>query len=124
MGKRTKLDIDATPGPITLAITVKTANGPVPMAMVFGLQAAIEGATIDELRDASQLPVTNDVMPVYIRPAMGGVTEITGMRPGAHTICATQASMFDTDAKAAVKCVPIKLDAATPKRSLDVVLPK
>jgi RNA polymerase sigma factor (sigma-70 family) len=127
LGKRAKVEIDATPGPITLTVNVKTSSGAVGMAQVVALQAAIEPATMEDLRDASRLPFGDQVTPIYMRGAMGGKTEIAGMRPGIHTVCALpMGGPGDDPSKVPMKCSQLKLDAGTPKRTLDVLvqLPK
>ena len=127
LGARARVDIDASPGPITLGVTVKTNAGAVGMAQVIAIQAAIDPATMEDLRDGSRLPLGDHVVPMYLRGAMSGTAEIAGMRPGIHTVCALpMGGDVDDPSKAPMKCSQIKLDAATPKRTLDVVvqLPK
>jgi hypothetical protein len=117
LGKRAKIAVDATPGSLALDVTVTG----VPMALVVAIQAAIDPAQLTDMRDTSRLVIGNDTVPIYMRPAMGGPAQITGMRPGVHTVCATTA--FPGGPGGATKCAQITLDAATPKRTLALVLP-
>jgi hypothetical protein len=88
-GARTKVAIDATPGPITLSISVKTDRGtPIARAQVVAIQATTNPQTLAELRDGTELPSGETIVPVYLRGVTGGAAEIGGMRPGAHTVCA------------------------------------
>lgn len=113
-GKRARVEIDAVQGTLTLTVNIKGGG-----AMVLAVQAAIEPTSLDELRDGSALPVADDVIPLYIRGALTGTVDITGMRPGLHTVCAVT---FTDGAKP--KCAKITLEAAQPKRTLELVLPK
>nr|MDQ3370995.1 carboxypeptidase-like regulatory domain-containing protein [Myxococcota bacterium] len=122
LATRTRVTIDTTPGPITLSVTVKTDRGvAVPMAQVLALEATIDPQTADELRDGSHLPTGGQVVPMYLRGAMGGATEITGVRPGAHTVCALLGSPLDP-AAVKFKCTPARLGAA-PQQAVTVVVP-
>jgi len=122
LGKKTHVDIDATPGPITLTLSVKTDKGaPVAMAQLIALQATIDPQTADELRDGTRMPVGDQVMPMYARGITAGAATIEGMRPGAHTMCAI---VGDPRIPSAMKfkCTPLKLTAAT-KQTASLVLP-
>ncbi len=126
LGARASVTIDATPGPVTLAVSVKTTAGAkVPMAQVFAVQATVTPHTVSELRDLDQLPVFGDTpLPLYIRGAMDGAAEITGMRPGKHTICIVPMSgppPTDLDTLP-LTCVGTTLGTAA-KAKLDVVVP-
>ncbi len=122
LATRTRVTIDTTPGPITLAVTVRTDRGvAVPMAQVLALEATIDPQTADELRDGTHLPTGDQVVPMYLRGAMGGATEITGVRPGAHTVCALLGNPMDP-AAVKFKCTPARLGAA-PKQAVAVVVP-
>ena len=126
-GKRAKVDIDATPGPLTLTVSVKGADGQPASAQVLVIEASVDVSSLEELRDGAGIPFSDKVVPIYIRGAMGGPVEIAGVRPGAHTACAMDiAGMMGggDPTHAPFKCTKITLDAATPKRSVELVLPK
>ena len=126
VGARAKVTIDATPGPVTLTINVKTTAGTkVPMAQLFVIQATIAPHTVSELRSIDQLDAFGaDPIPMHMRSAMGGAAEITGVRSGQYTVCAIP--VFgpppDDPDTLAIKCVPAKIGAAT-KQTVDVVVP-
>jgi len=122
-GVRSKVEIDATPGPLTLTIDVKGAGGTPAMAQVLVIEAAVDAPTLDDLRDGSRLPFGDAIIPIYLRGAMGGPVEIVGARPGVHTACAIAMGPGDPNA-APMKCTQVKLDAGTPKKSITLQLPK
>ncbi|MDQ3301660.1 MAG: carboxypeptidase-like regulatory domain-containing protein, partial [Myxococcota bacterium] len=123
LGKRAHVDIDTTLGPITLAINIKTDRGTsVPMAQVLAIQATLDPHSLEELRDGSHMPFGEAVIPIYIRGAMGGATEIQGVRAGPHTICAMLGDPRADPASLKFKCTPAKLGAAA-KQSVTVVVP-
>jgi hypothetical protein len=84
LDKRAQVEIDATGGSGRLAVHVKGGA----IAQVVVIAAAITPRTPDELRDGSLIPFGAQVIPVYLRGALGGEVEIEGMRPGTHTACA------------------------------------
>ena len=125
LGQRARGDIDVTPGPVTLAISIKTDQGGlVPMSAVVVMQTVVEAETLDELSDGTRLPaIGTDVIPTYVRVAPGGSVEISGLRSGVHTVCASPVTgPRDDAAKPKMKCVPAKLDAR-PQQKVDVVIP-
>ena len=108
LGKRAEVTIDTTPGTGSLAVTVKGDKGaPVAMAQVIAMGAAITAQTPDELRDGTKLPLGDAVIPIYLRGALGGTTEIEGVRPGVHTVCA----MISNGDAMAMKCAPVTVSA-------------
>jgi RNA polymerase sigma factor (sigma-70 family) len=122
LGAKAKVDIDATPGSVTLALSVKTDKGaPVPMAQLIAIQATIDPQTADELRDGTQMPFSAEVLPIYIRGVNDGAATIDGMRPGAHTVCALLGDPRMTSSLK-FKCTPVKLTAAA-KQTAAVVVP-
>ncbi len=133
-GKRSKVEIDATPGPLAIEISVKNSDGSPAMAQVITVEAAIEVTNLEELRDGAWrtrmlngMKFTEAVIPIYMRAHMGGPIEITIARPGTHTTCTmSMAGMTaDTDlSKAPFKCQQFKLEAGQPRRSLELTLPK
>ncbi|MEO8700671.1 MAG: sigma-70 family RNA polymerase sigma factor [Kofleriaceae bacterium] len=123
LGKRTHVDIDATPGPIALTVTVKSSAGGTAPAQIIALGIAIQPATMEELRDGERLPFTDQVVPIYARGALTGTVEITGMRPGVHTVCALpMVPGIEDFSKIPMKCTQVKLETGTPKKSVDVVV--
>ena len=80
-GAKTKIEIDATPGPITLAVSVKTDKGtPLPGAQLMAVEAAIDPQNVDELRDGTHMPFSDQVLPIYLRGVTAGAAAIDGMR--------------------------------------------
>ncbi len=126
LGTRAHVEIDATPGPVTLAVKLESSNGKkVPMAQVFAIQAAISPRSAADLRDLDQLPNLGETpVPIYVRGAMDGAVEITGMRAGIHTICVVAMTGPPPDdlSTLPVICVPVKLGPAT-KASVEIVVP-
>jgi protocatechuate 3,4-dioxygenase beta subunit len=127
LGVRTKVTIDASPGPVTVAINVKTTGGTkVPMAQLFMLQATINPDSVSALRGIDQLDVFGDKpIPMHMRAAMGGTGEVTGVRPGQYTVCAIPVfgpPPDDPDAMS-IKCTAAKIGAG-PKATIDIVVPE
>jgi RNA polymerase sigma factor (sigma-70 family) len=121
-GAKTTIDIDATPGPVTLAISVKTDHGaPVPMAFLLAIQAAIDPQSAEELRDGTRIPFTDQIIPMYMRGVEQGAVTIEGMRPGAHTLCTVLGDPRDP-ASAKLQCTHVTLTAAT-KQAATIVVP-
>ncbi|MDB4954676.1 MAG: hypothetical protein JWO36_2245 [Myxococcales bacterium] len=121
LGKRTNVEIDATPGPVTLAVAVKTAKGaPLPMGRVMAIQLSIDPQTIEELRDGTHFPVGDQIIPILGRGIQGGAASIEGLRPGAHTLCAM---IGDPRVASSVKlkCTQVKLTAAATQTASLVV---
>ncbi|HEY5927316.1 MAG TPA: carboxypeptidase regulatory-like domain-containing protein, partial [Kofleriaceae bacterium] len=122
LGSKAKVEIDATPGPVTLTITVKTDKGAlVSTVQVAAVQAVVTASSLEEVRDGSWLPQGEQVVPIYMRGLSEGTATIEGMRPGAHTVCATSGDPR-RDPNAKVKCVPAKLTTAA-KQSATIVVP-
>jgi len=116
---RTKTTIDASPGPTTVTIDVKTEDGkPAPMAMVFLVGMALDIKTSDQLRDLDQVAIsTEKPLPIYMRAALGGPAEIVGARTGPHSACAMappQSPVKD------VRCVAVKVAGAKVSASITV----
>lgn len=121
-GAKAKVDIDATPGTISLAVTVKTDKGtPVPMAGLVAFQALIAPQTADELRDGTHIPFGDHELPVYMRGIMAGAATIDGMRPGGHTLCVLSGSTTGPSGPK-MHCKQTKLTAAA-KQAATVVVP-
>ncbi|MBA2540032.1 MAG: sigma-70 family RNA polymerase sigma factor [Deltaproteobacteria bacterium] len=133
-GKRAKVEIDATPGPLAIEVSVKNADGSPAMAQVITVEAAIEVGSLEEFRDGAWrtrlltgTQFSDAVIPVYMRAHMGGPIEITIARPGTHTTCAMGMAGMSADSdlsKAPFKCQQYKLEAGQPKRQLELTLTK
>jgi RNA polymerase sigma factor (sigma-70 family) len=121
LGQQTKIEIDATPGTVTLAVSVKTDKGaPLPMGGVGAIELSINPQTAEELRDGSQMP-TDRLVAMHSGRIQAGAATIQGMHPGAHTLCAM---IGDARIASTVKleCTQLKLTAAA-KQSASVVVP-
>jgi hypothetical protein len=121
LGKKTNVEIDTTPGTVTLAVSVKTSNGsPLPMAGLLAIQLAINAQTVEELRDGSHMPMAQ-IIPMYGRGVREGAASIEGMHPGVHTLCAV---LGDPRVASTVelKCTQVKLTAAA-KQTASLVVP-
>jgi hypothetical protein len=122
LGKQTKVEIDASPGPVTLSITVKTDKGaPLPMGGLMAFQAAVDAQSPEEFRDGTRFPNTDEVIPMYARGVQAGASSIEGMRAGIHTLCALLGDPRDTSTMK-FKCTQTKLTTA-PKQTATVVVP-
>ena len=89
LGARTTISIDATPGPVTLTVSVTTDRGaPLARGQVGAIALSIDPHTAEELRDGSYLPVGDHVTPMYGGGLREGTGAIEGMRPGDYTVCA------------------------------------
>jgi protocatechuate 3,4-dioxygenase beta subunit len=126
-GARTRVDIDASPGPASLAITVTQGGAPVPMGMVFAVMGTIAATTMEELRDPTRMQVFGGdvVVPVHIRTAPGGTTQVAGARPGRYTVCAAALTGPPGDpAKTPVGCAPVDVGATPATVTVDVPKPQ
>ena len=122
LGARAKATIDATPGPITLAIQVETdAGAAVPMAGVGAIGAHIDVRSVDDMRNYTFLHRGNEVIPIYMRVAVNGAVEIAGARPGAHTVCAMFGNPADPSTRFA--CTHVTLEARTAKQTVKLAVP-
>jgi hypothetical protein len=123
LGKKTKFEIDATPGPITLAVSVKTDKGtPLSMAQLITVQATVNPQTVAELRDGTNMPFGDAIMPIYVRGISDGAATIEGMKPGAHTLCVLLGDPRMDASTLKFKCTPVKLTPAV-KQTAAVVVP-
>jgi RNA polymerase sigma factor (sigma-70 family) len=122
LGKTTTIEIDATPGPVTLALSAKTEAGvPLPMAGLLAIQLSINPQTAQELRDGTLLPASDQIIPMNMRRIVGGAATIEGMRPGAHTLCAALGDPRLVSSLK-IKCTQVTLTAA-PKQTSTIVVP-
>lgn len=126
LGKRAQVDIDASSGPASLTIKVQSdGGGPVAMAQVVTIAAAISPKTPDELRDGTLLPATSHVIPVYMRAALGGNVELEGLRPGVHTACAMVGGGPNPDPSSlAMGCTQVKIGSGKSTVTITVHAPK
>ncbi|HLL24162.1 MAG TPA: hypothetical protein VK427_18645, partial [Kofleriaceae bacterium] len=124
LGARAKVDIDTTPGPTTLSVSVNTDNSkPIPMAGIVVIQAAFEPTSVDEMRDYTLLHKRAETIPIYMRSAFGGGVEIAGVRPGAHTACAVFGDpMGEGAAQTKFKCTQVKVGGAG-KQAVTITVP-
>lgn len=122
LGAKTHVDIDATPGPVTLAISVKTDKGaPLPMGQLIVFQAAIDPQTVEELRDGTRIPFGDQATAIYLRGIQNGAASIEGAHAGVHTLCALTGDPRDPSALK-FKCSQAKL-TAEPTQSAALVVP-
>ncbi len=122
LGKTTTIEIDATQGPVTLALSAKTEAGvPLPMAGLLAIQLSINPQTAQELRDGTLLPATDQIIPMNMRRIVGGSATIEGMRPGAHTLCAALGDPRVVSSLK-IKCTQVTLTAAA-KQAATLVVP-
>ncbi|MBX3160236.1 MAG: sigma-70 family RNA polymerase sigma factor [Deltaproteobacteria bacterium] len=124
-GTRSRVEIDATLGPITLAVRVREGARPPAMAGVFAVSADIDIKTMEDMMDGSRAnEMGYGALTIHTRGAPGGAVEIAGMRPGLHTVCATIMTLPPPDDRSTlpVGCAKIKLDAGKPKDAIDVVV--
>jgi hypothetical protein len=124
MGKRAHVEIDTTPGPVTVTIVIKTDKGAnVPMAGAGMIAAAFDPKTVDEILGYIQLQKGTEVIPIYMRVAMGGTVDIAGVRSGPHTACAIFGNPMTADpATVKFKCTQLRVGAAT-KQTVTVTVP-
>ncbi len=121
LGAKPAIEIDATPGPVTLTVSAKTEKGaPLPMAGLMAIMGSFNARTAEELRDGTQMP-PNQLVPMHGRGIQNGSGTIEGMRPGAYTLCA---GLGDARIASSVKltCTHVKLTAA-PNQSAAIVVP-
>jgi hypothetical protein len=122
LGARTKISLDATPGPVTLAVSVKTDKGaPLAGGQVGAIQMSIDPHTAEELRDGSYLPVGDHITPMYAGGVRNGAATIEGMRPGAHTLC-TMVGDPRIASTVKLQCTQLTLSAA-PNQTASLVVP-
>lgn len=117
LGKTARVDIDATPGAVTLAVSVKTDKGAaVPRAQLLAIAAKLDPKTMEEIRDGSHMPFGDVVVPIHMRGVSDGAATVEGMRPGDYTLCVLLVPE-------AFKCSPTKVTAAA-KQTASVVVPE
>lgn len=122
LGATTKVEIDATPGPVSLAIAVTTDKGaPVPMAHLLAVGLSIDPQTPDELRDGTLLTAGAQVVPMHMRGIQQGAASIDGMRPGPYTVCAALGDPRDVSSLK-FRCTQVTLTAAATQHA-SIVLP-
>ncbi|MEO8550600.1 MAG: carboxypeptidase regulatory-like domain-containing protein, partial [Kofleriaceae bacterium] len=120
-GTRTQIEIDATPGPVTLAVSVKTGAGaPLPRGRAGTIQLSINPQTAEELRDGTQMP-TDRTIPMHGGGIRDGAGSIDDLQPGTHTLCAM---IGDPRIASSVKlsCKQVTLTTAA-KQSASLIVP-
>ncbi|HEY5921738.1 MAG TPA: carboxypeptidase regulatory-like domain-containing protein, partial [Kofleriaceae bacterium] len=121
LGKKAKIEIDATPGPVTLAVSVKTEKGAaLPMGRVGAIELSINPQTAEELRDGSQMP-TDRIVSMHGGGIRDGAASIAGVHTGAHTLCAMLGDPRVASSMK-LKCSQVKLSAAA-KQTASLVVP-
>lgn len=123
-GKRATVEIDASAGPTTLAVVIKTDKGEtVPMAGVGVIGAALDVKSIDDMRNYTKVHTGDQIIPIYMRTAMGGTVDIAGVRTGPHTACAIFGNPMTADpATVKFKCTQLKVGSA-PKQAVTITVP-
>lgn len=117
LGKTTRVDIDATPGSVTLSVSVKTDKGAaIPRAQLIAIAAKLDPKTLDELRDGTHMPFGDVVVPMHMRGVTDGAATIEGMRPGDYTLCVLLGPE-------AFKCAQTKVTAQA-KQLVSIVMPE
>ncbi len=123
LGKKTKFEIDATPGSVSLAVSVKSDKGaPVAMAQLITFQANVSPRTVEELRDGTNMPFGDAVWPIYLRGIVDGAASIDGLRPAGHTLCVLLGDPRVTMGDLKFKCTQYKVTNA-PKQNAAIVVP-
>ncbi len=117
LGARAHLDIDATPGTSTIAITAKSATGvPIAMGQAFLIGAPLTVHRFSELRALDQLGIFGATpVPMHRRDVMKGVAEVEGVRAGTYTLCVggVTGTIRPADPMALpVQCQPVKVGAS------------
>jgi hypothetical protein len=136
VGQRVKAAIDATPGDVAVTVEVVTdAGAPVPVAQLMLLQAEVDGATMDQLRDGSWLPEhmrDGGSLTMYMRTLMGGPEEIVGVEAGKHTACVVPIPVTDPSQmqgmreeieRLPMKCTPVDVKARPAAQRARVTVP-
>jgi protocatechuate 3,4-dioxygenase beta subunit len=121
LGTKSQIEIDATPGPVTLAVSVKTdAGAPLPSGRAGTIQLSINPQTAEELRDGTQMP-TDRTIAMHGGPIRDGAASIDGLQPGAQTLCAM---IGDPRIASSVKlrCTQLTVTSAA-KQSASLVVP-
>jgi RNA polymerase sigma-70 factor (ECF subfamily) len=123
-GKRASVEIDATPGPTTVTVVIKTDKGAnVPMAGAGMIGATLDVKSVDDMRNYTMLHKGEQVIPIYMRTAMGGTAEIAGVRTGPHTACAIFGNMMTDDpATVKFKCTQLKVGPGA-KQTVTITIP-
>lgn len=124
LGKRSAIEIDTTPGPATVTLQVKTdQGGGVPMVGVGMIGARLDVTSIDAMREYTMMHKGDEVIPIYMRVAMGGTAEIAGVRPGPATACAIFGNPMEQDAAAIkFKCAYHEVTRAA-KQTVTITVP-
>ena len=102
----------------------------VPAAQVFLLNTAVDGPTMEALRDATWLDPTH-LVAFYLRMAMGGPARIEGLVPGPHTACAVPLPVDPNDPSSMqramgmveslpMRCQPVTVGAAPAEQTIEL----
>jgi len=121
LGTKAQVDIDATPGPITLAVSITTdAGARLPKGRVGTIELAIHPQTAEELRDGTRLP-TDRTIAMHGGVIHDGAASIEDLQPGTHTLCAM---IGDARIASTVKltCKQVTLSSA-PRQTASLAVP-
>jgi RNA polymerase sigma factor (sigma-70 family) len=130
-GGRAEIALDATPGTITLTLTVTSAAGAAPIlaAQAVVLQAVVDATTQAELRDGSWIPDEvrrGGTSMMHLRTIMGGApVEIAGMVPGRYSACVVamrDPSVEDRDLLP-VYCAPVSVKPSPAAQAVELAVP-
>jgi RNA polymerase sigma factor (sigma-70 family) len=124
IGKRASVEIDTSPGPTTVSLVIKTDKGEnVPMAGAGMIGATLDVKSVDDMRNYTMLHKGDQIIPIYMRTAMGGTAEIAGVRTGPHTACAIFGNPMTSDpATVKFKCTQVKIGPAA-KQTVTITVP-
>jgi hypothetical protein len=130
-GERAQTEIAARSGPVTLSIRPLSAAGePIAAAQVFLLNTAVDGPTMEALRDATWLDPTR-LVAFYLRMAMGAPARVEGLVPGPHTACAVPLPVDPNDPSSMqramgmveslpMRCQPVTVGAAPAEQTIEL----
>jgi RNA polymerase sigma-70 factor (ECF subfamily) len=122
LGTANRIDLDATPGSITLALSVKTDKGtPVPMAGVGAIELTIDPQTAEELRDGTLVP-SDRIVAMHGGVVRDGAASLSGLRPGPQTVCAMLGDPRVASSMK-IKCTQLTVTTA-PKQTASLVVPE
>ncbi len=128
LGARAHVNIAATTGPVTLAVSIKSeAGAPIPMAQLFLVAADVVAAVSNstDMRNLDQLAIFSaKPTALAMRSAMAGAGEIANVTSGVHTLCVVPLSgMPDPNGPPMpAKCQLVNVGAAA-KQDFQVVIP-
>jgi RNA polymerase sigma factor (sigma-70 family) len=135
-GQRATVDIDASTGPASVEVTVKTDAGePVLASKVAVVGVHVDAPNLAALRYGAllpSLPPDGPPVPFYTRNALGGPARVDHMRAGSYTICAVPLPGDPRDPLVAqqlqdrvnslpMKCTPVAADGG--EKTVTITVP-